>query len=87
MSCEYLRLYTNAFAFQAAITQALANKPESDAHTQRDHLRAKFSSVASMPDARFIYDSVHAAESYLDIVNEQIDPEEHLRYMPLRYYL
>jgi hypothetical protein len=88
MSYEYLRLYTNAFAFQAAISQALVTKPKGgDAHSQREHLRATFSNVASMPDARFIYESVDAAKAYLTILVSYIDPEKHLHFMPLRYYL
>jgi hypothetical protein len=86
MSYEYLRLYTNAFAFQSAISQALAKRKD-DAQSQKEHLRAAFSNVASMPDARFIYDSVNAAKSYLRILVESIDPEKHLHFMPLRYYL
>ena len=87
MSYDYLRLYTNAFAFQAAISQALSSKPKADPHSQREHLRAAFSNVASMQDARFIYESVDAAKSYLNILIYSVDPEKHLRYMPLRYYL
>lgn len=87
MSYEYLRLYINAFAFQAAISQALSRTPKTDTHSQREHLRAAFSDVGSMQDARFIYDSVEAAESYLNILNHYVDPEQHLRYMPLTYYL
>ncbi|PGH28286.1 hypothetical protein AJ80_00177 [Polytolypa hystricis UAMH7299] len=87
MSYEYLRLYTNAFAFQAAISQALSSRSKNDAITQREHLRNLFSNVASMQDARFIYESVDAAKSYLNILNNHVDPEKHLHYMPLRYYL
>ncbi|KAL1978132.1 hypothetical protein VTN31DRAFT_991 [Thermomyces dupontii] len=87
MSYEYLRLYTNAFAFQAAISQAMARRPTTGAHAQREHLRAVFSNVASMSDARFIYESVDAAKAYLTILVNYVDPEQHLRFMPLRYYL
>ncbi|KAH8699003.1 hypothetical protein BGW36DRAFT_294388 [Talaromyces proteolyticus] len=88
MSYEYLRLYTNAFAFQAAISQAMVRKPKSgDQHSQREHLRATFSNVASMSDARFIYESLDAAKSYLDILVSTLNPEQHLRFMPLRFYL
>jgi hypothetical protein len=87
MSYEYLCLYTNAFAFQATIAQAIASKPKSEAHSLRDHLRSVFSNVGSMPDARFIWASVAAAKGYLTLLSTQIDPSKHLRYMPLRYYL
>ncbi len=86
-SYEYLRLYTNAFAFQAAISQALSSKPKGDAHSQREHLRNIFSNIGAKPDNRFIWASVAAAKSYLTIVNNVIDPIKHLRYMPLRFYL
>ncbi|EXJ90122.1 hypothetical protein A1O3_03191 [Capronia epimyces CBS 606.96] len=87
MSYEYLCLYTNAFVFQAAISQAIANKPKTDAHSLRDHLRSVFSNVGTMPDARFIWASVAAAKAYLTLLSTQIDPGRYLRYMPLRYYL
>ncbi|KAJ9616863.1 hypothetical protein H2200_000583 [Cladophialophora chaetospira] len=87
MSYEYLCLYTNAFAFQAAIAQAIASKPKSEVHSLRDHLRSVFSNVGAMPDARFIWASVGAAKAYLTLLSTQIDPSKYLRYMPLRYYL
>ncbi|KIX07401.1 uncharacterized protein Z518_02054 [Rhinocladiella mackenziei CBS 650.93] len=87
MSYEYLCLYTNAFVFQAAISQAIASKPKTDAHSLRDHLRCVFSNVGAMPDARFIWASVAAAKAYLTLLSTQIDPGKYLRYMPLRYYL
>ncbi|OKL64725.1 hypothetical protein UA08_01076 [Talaromyces atroroseus] len=88
MSYEYLRLYTNAFAFQAAISQAIVRKPDmADQHHQREHLRGTFSNIASMPDARFIYESLEAAKTYLNILVGSISPEQHLRFMPSRYYL
>ncbi|KAL2820678.1 hypothetical protein BJX63DRAFT_280533 [Aspergillus granulosus] len=86
LSYEYLRLYTNAFAFQAAISQSLS-KQKNDGHSQREHLRATFDNVASMPDARFIIESLEAAKSYLTILVENVDPEKHLHFMPLRFYL
>jgi len=87
LSYEYLCLYTNAFVFQAAISQAIANKPKTDAHSLRDHLRSVFSNVGAMPDARFIWASVAAAKAYLILLSTQVDPGRYLRYMPLRYYL
>ncbi len=87
MSYDYLRLYTNAFAFQAAISQAISNRPKDDGKPLRDHLQGVFSNIGSMPDARFIYESLGAAKSYLTTLNSFVDPEKHLRYMPLRFYL
>jgi hypothetical protein len=86
MSYEYLQLYTNAFAFQAAISQAIS-KRKSDAHSQREHLRHIFNNIGAKPDNRFIWASVAAAKNYLTILNTNVDPVNHLRYMPLRFYL
>ncbi|KAL4909716.1 hypothetical protein BDW74DRAFT_186226 [Aspergillus multicolor] len=86
LSYEYLRLYTNAFAFQAAISQSLS-KQKNDSQSQREHLRATFDNVASMQDARFIIESLDAAKAYLNILVETADPEKHLHFMPLRFYL
>ncbi|THC96607.1 hypothetical protein EYZ11_003899 [Aspergillus tanneri] len=87
LSYEYLRLYTNAFAFQAAISQSLVSKTKNDDQSQREHLRATFNNVASMQDARFIYESVDAAKAYLTILVDMVHPEKHLHFMPLRFYL
>ncbi|KAL4806549.1 hypothetical protein BDV18DRAFT_117570 [Aspergillus unguis] len=87
LSYEYLRLYTNAFAFQAAISQSLSKQTSSDGHNQREYLRATFGNVASMQDARFIIESLDAAKAYLGILVETADPEKHLHFMPLRFYL
>ncbi|PLB48333.1 C6 transcription factor [Aspergillus steynii IBT 23096] len=87
LSYEYLRLYTNAFAFQAAISQSLVSKTKNDDQTQREHLRSAFNNVASMQDARFIYESVDAAKAYLTILVDMVHPEKHLHFMPLRFYL
>ncbi|KAJ5819359.1 hypothetical protein N7474_004950 [Penicillium riverlandense] len=86
LSYEYLRLYTTAFAFQAAISQSLV-KPKSDGVSHREQLRATFRNVASMQDSRFIYESVDAAKAYLTILVDSVDPERHLHFMPLRFYL
>lgn len=87
LSYEYLRLYTNAFAFQAAISQSLATKGDGGDHMQREQLRSTFNNVASLQDARFIYESVDAAKAYLTILVDMVDPEKHLHFMPLRFYL
>ncbi|KAL9116247.1 MAG: hypothetical protein Q9227_000618 [Pyrenula ochraceoflavens] len=84
MSYEYLCLYTNAFAFQAAITQAVEKKSEG---SPRDYIRTIFSNVGMMPDARFIFESIRAAKNYLMVLNNNVDPEKHLRYMPVRFFL
>ncbi|KAJ5082691.1 hypothetical protein N7532_011734 [Penicillium argentinense] len=86
LSYEYLRLYTTAFAFQAAISQSLV-KPKNDGRSHREQLRSTFKNVASMQDSRFIYESVDAAKAYLTILVDSVDPERYLHFMPLRFYL
>lgn len=85
MSFQYLRLYTNAFVFQAQISQAISRKKKDK--SLREHLRQVFSNIGALPDARFIYGSVQAARSFLTILATQVDATRHLRHMPLRFYL
>ena len=87
LSYEYLCLYTNAFVFQAAISQAISSRPKGDVHSLREHLRNAFSNVGAMPDARFIWASVLAAKSFLTLLNTDVDPIKHFRYYPLRFYM
>ncbi|OIW22741.1 hypothetical protein CONLIGDRAFT_694561 [Coniochaeta ligniaria NRRL 30616] len=83
LSYDFLRLYINAFAFQATINRAMARV--------RQNSSAKsgplFSDVAGSCDARFIYESIDAANSLLGTLNSFIDPVTGLRYMPIKYYL
>jgi len=83
MSYEYLRLYTNAYAFQATTSRAISSKLRSS----KGRVGVSFGDVASMPDARFIYESVDAAKSLLITFNNYVDPEKGLRYLPLRFFL
>ncbi len=46
-----------------------------------------FADLAAAPDARFIYESIDAANSLLSILNSFIDPVAGLKYMPLKYSL
>lgn len=46
-----------------------------------------FADLAAAPDARFIYESIDAANSLLSILNGFIDPVAGLKYMPLKYSL
>ncbi|KAH8898572.1 hypothetical protein GQ53DRAFT_742580 [Thozetella sp. PMI_491] len=85
LSYDFLRLYINAFAFQATINRAVSRaRQNSNAGIDTGSL---FSDVASMPDARFIYESIDAANSLLGTLNSFIDPITGLRFMPLKYYL
>ena len=89
MSYDYLRLYTNAFAFHATVKRAI---PPSQGQTgrQSNHSapgRVFYNNVGAVGDARFIYEGLDAAKSLLSMVNTFVDPEKSLRYMPLRFYL
>ena len=82
MSYEYLRLYTNAYAFQATVTRAVAARGQPGMKDEPPH-----NGVPSLPDARFIYESVDAAKSLISIINCYVDAENCLRFMPLRFSL
>jgi hypothetical protein len=100
MSYDYLRLYINAFAFQATILRALPSTnqssdpsmptmngvpgPGSGMHTPQ---RVFADNVGAVSDVRFIYEGLDAAKAILTTANNFVDPEKALRYMPLRYYL
>lgn len=95
MSYDYLRLYTNAFAFQATVLRAL---PAANANGDATGVqpgggsgglpqRVFVNNVGAVGDARFIYEGLDAAKAILTTVNNFVDPERALRFMPLRYYL
>lgn len=88
-SYEYLRLYVNAFAYQATLNRLVAQAKAAAANGQQTTSQAHpfGSEVAATPDARFIYDSIDAAKSLLSTFNSFVDPVETFRFMPLRYYL
>ena len=77
LSFDYLRLYVNAFAFQAAMARMVSGHSET--------FTAKY--IGLEPDARFVYESVDAAKSILTTVNNFVDPVTCLRYLPLKYFL
>jgi len=79
LTYEYLRLYANAFAYQATISRALLSS--------RSPHTARIPAIdAAAPDARFIYDAIDAAKCLLGTVNALVSPAM-LRYMPSAYYL
>lgn len=82
LTYDYLRLYVNAFAYQATISRALTFQRDSQ-NTPNPPLPL-INATAS--DARFIYEAVDAAKSLLSTFNNFVDPET-LRYMPSSYYL
>nr|POF22160.1 hypothetical protein CFP56_36245 [Quercus suber] len=91
MSYDYLRLYTNAFAFHATVKRA-SSQAQQD---QEGSLKASkpavqrifYDNVGAVGDARFIYEGLDAAKSLLDMCNTFVDPEKALRFMPLRFHL
>ncbi|KAF1998948.1 hypothetical protein P154DRAFT_621229 [Amniculicola lignicola CBS 123094] len=95
MSYDYLRLYTNAFAFQATVRRALptAGSTAMGGATSQSGPGMQApqqifrNNVGAVGDARFIYEGLDAAKAILTTANNFVDPEKSLRYMPLRYYL
>ncbi|KAK5113417.1 hypothetical protein LTR62_003517 [Meristemomyces frigidus] len=90
MSYDYLRLYTNAFAFHATVKRALSQEQATEAQKVKrdpDVQRVFYNNVGAVGDARFIYEGLDAAKSLLGMCNTFVDPETALRYMPLRFYL
>ncbi|KAK5129400.1 hypothetical protein LTR08_003287 [Meristemomyces frigidus] len=87
LSYEYLRLYVNAFAYQATLNRLVAQVQSSSQPRQRSNPAFPFADIAATPDARFIYDAIDAATSLLSTFNTFVDPVETFRFMPLRYYL
>ncbi|PMD30115.1 hypothetical protein L207DRAFT_520500 [Hyaloscypha variabilis F] len=82
LTYDYLRLYVNAFAYQATISRALTFQRDSQHNPNRPMPLIN----ATAPDARFIYEAVDAAKSLLSTFNNFVDPQT-LRYMPSSYYL
>ncbi|KAK3724525.1 hypothetical protein LTR37_001149 [Vermiconidia calcicola] len=88
LSYEYLRLYVNAFAYQATLNRLAAQVQATANGSQSKSPAYPFGAdIAATPDARFIYDSIDAAKSLLSTFNSFVDPRETFTYMPLRYYL
>lgn len=79
LSYHYLRLYVNAFAYQATISRTLIASKDTQSRTVP-------LIGAATPDARFIFEAIDAAKDLIMGCNEQISPET-LRYMPCQYYL
>lgn len=83
LSYEYLRLYTNAFAFQAAAVRTLSSIGQSRDNLGMDDVGA----TGSRPDVRFTYESIDAAKSLLTIINNYIPPGVSLSSFPVRFTL
>lgn len=90
---EYLRLYVNAFAFQAVLyraSRATVNPSSGPGVPLQDggsSARLYFpDSTMASADARHIYEALDAAESLLQVFTEEFE-EAQLRCMPTRFYL
>jgi len=83
MSYDYLRLYTTSFATHQTLMRAM---PET-ADGKPTFSRVFYNNVGAVGDARFIYEGLDAAKSLLTTMNNFVDAERSLRYMPLRFYL
>lgn len=83
MTYEYLRLYNSAYAFQATVFRTISSKNKEILGQEQSALGL----VGSLPDARFIYESVDAAKCLLTLVNNFSHPESSLRHFPMRFSL
>ncbi|OGM41720.1 hypothetical protein ABOM_009890 [Aspergillus bombycis] len=80
---EYLRLYINAFAFQAVLYRT----PKSSAGCDSGKSSYFPYSIMASADGRHIYIAIDAAKSVLKHLMERLNPTKHLRYTPVRFYL
>ncbi|KAH8427732.1 fungal specific transcription factor domain-containing protein [Aspergillus melleus] len=81
---EYLRLYMNAFAFQAVLYRS--SREEGPAGHEKMVSYFPYSVMAS-PDGRHIYLTIDAAKGVLRELLNRLNPTMHLRFLPVRYYL
>jgi hypothetical protein len=81
LTYDYLRLYVNAFAYQATISRALTDHRDSQHAPNRSMPLIN----ASATDARFIYEALDAAQSLLRTFNTYVEAQT-LRHMPVSYY-
>ncbi|TQS37170.1 hypothetical protein Golomagni_02364 [Golovinomyces magnicellulatus] len=84
LTYNYLRLYVNAFAYQATVSRFLSYKEGCDKTPGRDN-HVPFINAAA-PDARFIYEALDAAKSIICTFNDSVEPNI-LRHMPITIYL
>jgi hypothetical protein len=84
MAYEYLRFDINAFAMKSELRGAKLSDLYIGCHGNQD-IRIDYTKGA--PDSPFMHDAIDAAKMYLNILANYVDPEEHLKFMPIRYYL
>lgn len=86
---EYVRLYVNAFSFQAVLTRTLGKQScAAEKRPSSGRFRPSFFSQGLMtsPDGPYIYEAVNSARKILVLFEEQ-SSQNMLRYLPTRYHL
>lgn len=92
---QYVCLYVNAFSFQATLSRAAkeaqaAAADNSNRSTQpqtHEIPRSLFpEGIMASPDGVYVLEAIDAARSIVSIAN-QMDPVEHIRFMPFRFYV
>jgi hypothetical protein len=84
LTYEHLRYYINTFALKFQICQADEFAPS---HVWPADCEAMFDTMDLLSSSPYMDDAVDSAKAYLNILAIYIEPESHLRFMPLRYHL
>lgn len=86
---EYVCLYVNAFSFQAVLTRTAAPRwsiPKQP-RTCKQPLADLFAGgIMSSPDGPYVSEAISAAKKLLGLMND-LDPQQVICHLPLRYYL
>ncbi|KAJ6050769.1 C6 transcription factor [Penicillium canescens] len=83
MAYEYLRFDVNALAVKSEMRRAKSSDLYIGCHDDQD---ISINNATGTRDFPFMHDAIDAAKMYLNILANYVDPEEHLKFMPLRYY-
>lgn len=89
LTYQYIRLYVNAFSFQAVLTRAVAPQRSTPKRqsTRGRPLADLFSrGISSSPDGRYVFEAISAAKKLLGLMNG-LDPQRVICHLPLRFYL
>ncbi|RMY87311.1 hypothetical protein D0861_05441 [Hortaea werneckii] len=84
---EYLRLYVTAFAFQAVVCRAMQETPSNHSGRNTKSRSCFPNGIMACPDSQSIFDAIDAATGLLKILTENMDPVNHIRYLPVRFLL
>ncbi|KAL5338520.1 hypothetical protein BJX70DRAFT_200548 [Aspergillus crustosus] len=83
LSYEYLRLYTNAFAFQTFILRESSTRDLPSDAIGIDRIGG----TGALPEARFIFEAIDAAKSLLTTFNNYLLPKTTIMHFPVRFPL